>query len=148
VAAGSFLRMMSGTGRAFNHPEVSVPAASLDPSGNLAIRWAPMFHLEQADLREPPLEYELSVMRAILDEFLAICRRHSITPVFAIQSRPAGDPMLDYARKAGFAAADIWVDLDERAGRLYRLFPVDSHPNPRAHSLYAAKLLSALRGIQ
>ena len=148
VAAGSFLKMMSGTGQAFNRPEINVPAASLDRNGNLAIRWAPVFHLEQADLREPEIEYELRVTRAILDEFLAICRRYSITPALAIQSRPDGDPILDYARKAGFATANIWVDLDERAGRIYRLYPVDSHPNSRAHSLYAAKLLAALRGIQ
>ena len=145
VAAPHYLRMMNDSGPAFGPARASVPAASLDSRGALQIAWLPLYQGLPDPWPEPTLDHEVRVAAAILDDIRALCARHGIIPVFAIQSQPSGDPVLEHARRTGYVIADLWFDLDERAGTRYRLVPVDRHPNPRAHAIYARKLLAALR---
>jgi hypothetical protein len=144
VAAPPFLRMMNKS-NAFEPARASVPTASLDSHGALQIAWLPLFQGLPDPWPDPAPDYEVRVTTAILDDIRTLCRRHGIIPVFAIQSRPSGDLVLEHARQTGYVIADLWIDLDERASTRYRLVPVDRHPNPRAHAAYARKLLAALR---
>jgi len=152
VASPSYLRMMNASGQSFERPRASVPAGSVDDSGGLRIGWIPLFqpptgNAAAEESPEPDLEYQIRVTQALLDSFYEICRQNGIAAVLAVQSRPSGDPMVEYARRAGYVLADIFVDLDERGGWRYRLQPVDGHPNRAAHAQYAARLLDTLRAL-
>jgi len=148
VAAPSYLAMMNGSGSAFAHGNVAVAQASFDGDGPLRVNFAPLFHGPPRAAQDPTPAYETAVTEKILDGIADICTRNAIIPVFAIQSQPEGDPIYEYARKKGWVLANLWVDLDERAGTRYRLMPVDAHPNRFAHRVYAEKLLQTLRGFR
>ena len=151
VASPSYLRMMNASGQPFERPHAAVPVGSLDELEALRIGWIPLFQSpagDAADSPEPNRQYQIRVTEALLDSFYEICQRNSIAAVLAVQSQPSGDPIVEYARSAGYVIADIFVDLDERAGWRYRLQPVDGHPNRAAHREYAAKLLHTLRALQ
>ena len=147
VAAPSFVAMMRAAGSAFGRPEAAVPAASLDADGNIALGWVPFFRPLAKGMAEPDRDYEVRVTNAILDEIHGICSDHGIVPVFAIQSRPDGDPVLARAQRAGFTTANLWIDLDANGGRQYRLLPIDSHPNRIAHAVWAERLIRTLRAL-
>jgi hypothetical protein len=147
VAAPSYLSMMNGSASAFGHGNIATVRASLDAGGGLSVGFEPLFRPIGTDAVDPSRAYETAVAEKILDGIYEICMQNAITPVFAIQSRPAGDPILKYAAGTNWVTADLWIDLDERAGTRYRLMPVDPHPNKLAHQAYAANLLGAIRKL-
>ena len=148
VAAPSYIAMMNDSGSAFAHGDAAAAQASFDGDGGLHISFAPLFQVPPRAAQDPTPAYETAVTEKILDGISDICVRNAIIPVLAIQSRLAGDPIYEYAVKKGWVIANLWVDLDERAGTRYRLMPVDAHPNKWAHRAYAEKLLQTLRGLR
>jgi len=147
VGAPSYLRGMDATGEAFRRSGVAVPFVSIGGDGRPEVRWFHLFHGETIQQPEAGRAYALRVTDSVLDEIDSICSAHEIAPILAVQSQPEGDPVVTHAREKGYIIANLFVDLNERAGRRYRLLPVDGHPNSRADRVYADKLLPVLRGV-
>ena len=94
------------------------------------------------DKLEDSFYHSNEVSRAIIREFVAVCRGNGITPVVAgIYDDTMTRAVLDYCSKLGIPVVDISVDLNVDDNRNY---PYDSHPSPRANRQYAEKLESFL----
>jgi hypothetical protein len=101
-------------------------------------------------LAQPPpagpqraLDEPTRVTIAIFRELAALCARHGIRPLLAVQYLVSPqDPVVDAARALGFSVVDMTVDFRLPA---WNVMPYDNHPNAEAHALYAEKLLPALQ---
>lgn len=147
VASPAVLRRW-GDAPGFRHPR-----AALDADGRLTVE---LVEFTDVDRPEPTLDESRRVTMAIFDELLALCRRHGITPVLAVQSLvtnvPGHDtltlhdePVVTHCRDAGFHVVDQVVPETRKE---WNNLPWDGHPNDRAHAEYARKLLDALGQLE
>lgn len=125
---------------------------------SLAVRYAPLGYVPSALARRSALANALEdardrwerdrlpsaeVTRALLRELAALCARRGVHLLVAgIWNDPATVAALEDLRARGVATVDIALDLSDPRNTLQ---PVDWHPSPAAHRIYAERLLTALR---
>jgi len=89
-----------------------------------------------------PADQATAVTIGVMRELAALCSRHGIRPLLAVQYLVAPfDPVVEAARAFGMEVVDMQVDFRLPA---FNVMPFDNHPNAEAHALYADKLLPAL----
>ena len=92
---------------------------------------------------EPPLESQYAVTRRVLGEILDLGRARGCRMILAFLEGNDADPVVAFAREAGYEVADLRPDYKKAEWDDFR--PFDYHPGPRAQSVYAWKLFQALR---
>ena len=136
------------------------PYASLDSQGKLVIHHAdrvvyspwPLARIsalvnyleEKYIIKESIRSHQHAVSRALVKRINDICKQHGITLIVAgikENNQKKMKDMLNFCSKLKIPNVDISVDLDKKE---YNNLPIDAHPNPRAHRIYAEKLFGYL----
>lgn len=131
-----------GDPSAFTHPRARIR------DGELVIDTVPLFEPDDPSPGRRRKRSELSfgeqqaLTSRILAEIADLARQSGSRPVLAWLQGDSSDPVVEAARRAGFAVADLRPDL--HAGDWDDFLPFDPHPGPRAHAAYARKLYRTL----
>jgi len=117
----------------------SHPKAEINGAGILSVKLVPLVPSTEPD---PGIDYMEAVTIAIMDEIKAVCDKHSILPVLAVQSDTSFDRVAVHCAETGYKVIDIAMPYPLPPE--YQMQPFDYHPNKAAHKQYAAKLLKGL----
>lgn len=141
VGASSWLSRGLISGGNSDYGSFRYPRAFWGTLQDLGIEWV---SLEGAPIARCDNPFRIEVTRRIFKEIKALCDLIPMrSPVLAYQTGHRNDPVVEYCAEIGYVIADLSVSLVDD----HILKPFDSHPNRKAHELYASKLLPVLEEL-